>query len=87
MCKKVFYMILCLSLIVVMIPSNTITVFAEEINNNINADSEVDIDNKYNKIHFYFDVEEHTTINDECELAEAISSLKDNTLTSMVYET
>jgi len=76
MCKKVICMVLCIVFAVFMIPSNTINVWADEINNEINIDDKSSIDNNYKKIHFYFNVDEHTTIDNDYELAEAISSLK-----------
>ncbi|MBO5356175.1 MAG: S8 family serine peptidase [Clostridia bacterium] len=67
-----------LSLILLMIPFSSSGIVATEAEQ-IQAEEKITTnENVYNKLHFYFDNEEHSTIDDVAELTNAVNSLKAN---------
>jgi len=78
MIKKIFSMILILSFAFFAIPFSALIVSANDSNDSIHIEDMSEIDNNYNKIHFYFNEEAHTTIDDNGELSSALSVLKND---------
>lgn len=74
MSKKLIAILLTLSLLLVSFGG--IGVSAEE--NDVPDNETATVDNPYNKIHFYFNNEDHTIIDSSAELQEAVSSITSN---------
>ncbi len=71
--KKIISALLAIALVLLLIPFETLDIYAVGI-----EETEIVGENKnnYNKIHFYFDKEEHATVDDPEELTVAVESLK-----------
>ena len=76
--KKTISFLMAIALTILIIPFGKFNANATEFENTSLEEVELENKNNYNKIHFYLNKEEHTTIDDKSELTEAVMSFTSN---------
>lgn len=82
MWKRMF--VLVLSLVICVMPLSIINALSIDEEEILPGEGEKQTDNPYNKLHFYFDVGEHSTIDDRNELEQAMNTITQSNI--VVYQ-